>query len=216
MCPRRAEIETDSTGTSRRVTAVQAAWRLFDAKFAEYKKGGFSEMYGEQIKGELTGMSQIIFLMMRPYYESRDDIVREVMARHEDPDRRTPGIGSITMMPEEGGSPWGPSLGGGYTSEPSNMIDPPYGYPQELVDEARELFKSHSKKARDLEAAARARAKQPVTKEKPRATGTVKRVFTEEELTGIRNANSAGFDYKMIMAAYNCTMEDLKGILLPD
>lgn len=209
MCPRQVMLEAGADGKQKRVTIVEQAWRMFDVKFDEYKTHtGGDQVRTSSIAGELTGMSNIIFLLMKPYYETREDVVRELMKRYDDAkagvEHVTPGIGMITIMPEEGGPPWGPSLSGGYTSDPAGMVNPPLGYPQDLIDEERVRHELRTKKSR-------------ATPLEPRAAQslTPTRTFTEDEITAIKTAQANGFDYKMIMTAYSCTMEELKGVLLP-
>lgn len=215
ICPRRIALKEGRLSNVSALTAINEAWEMMDRRFADLKTLQAGDPRQELISSELSGMANVLVLMMRPYYNTRDDLVREVVARYSDNlagiEHVTPGVGHIALMPEEGGSPWSASIGGGYTSDPASMIEPPYGYPQDRIDAAT---------ARERERTANQRANAGRTASSaPSRTTTAKpankRSFTEDEVTAIRSAQAAGFDHKMILTAYNCTMEDLREILLP-
>ena len=192
----RFHVERNSEGGPG---AIPKMWEAADAFFDRYSDTSIDPLEREAVKNQLTGMTVVIHLVMRPYYASRDDVVREIMARADARSRGeaplTRGMGWISVCPEDGGSPFEAAVGGrGYTSDPKGMADPPFGYPQERVNEHRARL---AMRPDDKASAPRVKA------DHTPPVGLVEKV---EE---IKQRSVAGFDNKLLAQAYSVTLSDI-------
>lgn len=176
-------------------------WEMCDKTYDEYRNAPADRK--DYFSNMLTGMTEMLFIAMTPYFANRNEVVREVMARGAARDagsaHETKGIGWISISPQDGGVPWEQAFSGtGYTSNPAHMKTPPPGYPEELVAKARATLGVEAKKE-----ASRVEAK-PVV---------VKHGLSDEKVEELKGRKAMGFDDKMLCAAYKLTPAQLKAAL---
>jgi len=181
--------------------AIPMMWEALDNNYAAYIVAGdenTKSFYGSKMRG----MAEIMALVMKPYFNTGDEIITELLERAKDSERKTHGIGWIGISPEEGAPPgYKPVYGGsGYTGDPAHMADPPPGYPQDRIDAARKQAAAQTTIAKTA-----ARSATP----KPAAVPKV----SEEEVKIIGDAHAGGFTEDILMAAYGKTSAEIKWAL---
>lgn len=194
---------------------IARMWDMIDSYYDEFRRAGSADPDHEHRKARLGGMADMLHIAMHPYFASRDDVVQEVMARGRARDtgeeHYTPGIGWIAISPHDGGVPWGHAFGGGYTHNPAAMVDPPDGYPQELVDQHR--MKLGFERQSDGSWKDNSDRRNDATKAKPASAYKPPAHLTPELVEKIKSQHAQGFDDKILLMGHNIKAADLKWAL---
>src|SRR5580765_3733800 len=76
------------------VTLVEELWALMDEGYKRMLTGEGTEKEKAEAKGRLRGLAEATCIFMKPFFTHPDQIVREVVDRHnKGPEYETPGLG---------------------------------------------------------------------------------------------------------------------------
>lgn len=93
-------------------TLMQQTWKMMDENFAVFRTMEKDDPAREKLGATIRGMAMTIQPFLVPYFTSADEVIRELLARADDPERNTPGVGRYVPP-----AAWEESKRGGWSAD---------------------------------------------------------------------------------------------------
>ena len=167
---------------------LEDMWLDADEFLVEFEQSGFANPF---FRGALVAACSMIYLVSKPYFESVEDVKKELMTRRSYFNEHgtleghiTPGAKNITLFPEEPIVTY-KAEDGGYTQNPAYAVETPVGYPESRVK------KKSTKTTRQISAP----------------------VVSDSVIAQIKQQAAAGFDIQVLSTLHNVPQPIIEGIL---
>lgn len=205
-----------SKGNKRKVggsllkSIIEIMWEEVDAAMALLSAPPTSESSHEHLRGQLHGMTKMLFIMSGPYFKTHDDVKREALARYRahvaGEEYVTAGCGNITfahdgrLVPVEDPSSTARRIERARGDSTGNrIIDANIRKAYLDGDEGgvTKLYEENDRRVSLIKGASE-------TSGRPPKQGAAA-IFTLEQVEKIKAQHEAGFDLKMLSMAYKCS-----------